>query len=218
MQTVTFALQLKLGFLTQGAMRITQVGIALLGVLLILVSVYDLANGRAARLAAWLMAFEPASIFFNSALHKEPLMELATGLVVFGGTRIWLRLDVRGILLCALGGLIAVETRSYAGWFLVAAAVLILLHAAIRSLDRPMRAMPVIYAVIIIGVRGRPGAHPGELDQEPPDSCSSPRTRTRAANRPRGRPAPTATTWHWSRSTSPAAARSLKTCPSGCAT
>jgi hypothetical protein len=156
LQTVTFALQLKLGFLTQGAMRITQVGIALLGVLLILTSVYDLANGRAARLAAWLMAFEPASIFFNSALHKEPLMELATGLVVYGGTRIWLRLDVRGILLCALGGLIAIETRSYAGWFLVAAAVLILLHASIRSLDRPMRAMPLIYAVIIIGFIAAP--------------------------------------------------------------
>ena len=156
LQTITFALQLKLGFLTQGAMRITQVGLALLGVLLILTSVYDLANGRAARLAAWLMAFEPASIFFNSALHKEPLMELATGLVVYGGTRIWLRLDVRGILLCALGGLIAIETRSYAGWFLVASAVLILLHASIRSLDRPMRAMPLIYAVIIIGFVAAP--------------------------------------------------------------
>jgi hypothetical protein len=150
LQTVVFALQLKLGFLTQGALRITQVGIATLGVVLILAAVHDLANGRAARFAAWLLALEPASIFFNSALHKEPLMELAGGLVVYGGTRIWLRLDVRGILLCALGGLIAIETRSYAGWFLVAAAVLVLLHAALRGLDRPMRAMPLIYAVAII--------------------------------------------------------------------
>jgi hypothetical protein len=52
-------------------------------------------------------------------------------------------------LLCALGGLIAVETRAYAGWFLVAAAVLLLLHASLRSLDRPLRAMPAIYAVAI---------------------------------------------------------------------
>ena len=156
LHTVLFALQLKLGFLTEGALRITQVGIAMLGVILIIAAVYDLAGGRAARLAAWLLAFEPASIFFNSALHKEPLMELATGLVVFGGTRIWLRLDVRGILICALGGLIAVETRSYAGWFLVSAAVLLLLHAALRGLDRPMRAMPLIYAVAIIAFVATP--------------------------------------------------------------
>jgi hypothetical protein len=149
LHTVLFALQLKLGFLTQGAMRITQVGLAMLGAVLILAAVYDLAGRRAARLAAWLLALEPASIFFNSALHKEPLMELAAGLVVFGGTMIWKRLDVRGILLCALGGLIAVETRSYAGWFLVSAAVLLLLHAALRSLQRPMRAMPLIYGVAI---------------------------------------------------------------------
>ena len=150
LQTVLFALELKLGFLTQGAMRITQVGIATLGLILILAAIYDLANARAARFAAWLFALEPASIFFNSALHKEPLMELAAGLVVYGGTRLWLRLDVRGILLCALGGLIAVETRAYAGWFLVAAAVVVLLLAALRGLDRPMRAMPLIYAVAII--------------------------------------------------------------------
>lgn len=151
LHTVLFALQLKLGFLTVGALRITQVGIALIGVVLILGAVYDLGGARAARLAAWMLAFEPTSIFFNSALHKEPNMELAAGLVVFGGTMIWRRLDVRGILICALGGLIAVETRSYAGWFVVAAAVLVLLHASLRSLDRPLRAMPLVYAVVIAG-------------------------------------------------------------------
>jgi hypothetical protein len=149
LHTDIFALQFKLG-LPIGALRITQVGLATLGMVLILASVYDLAGGgRAARLAAWLLAFEPASIFFNSALHKEPLMELASGLIVYGGTRVWQRLDVRGILLCALGGLIAVETRSYAGWFLVSAAVLVLLHASLRSLHRPLRAMTLVYAVVI---------------------------------------------------------------------
>jgi hypothetical protein len=146
---VLFAFEIKLGFLTVGAMRIIQVGIALTGVVLILASVYDLAGSRAARLAAWVIAFEPANVFFNSALHKEPNMELATGLVVFGGTMIWKRLDLRGLLLFALGGFIAVETRSYAGWFLVSAAVMILLHASLRSMDRPLRAMPVIYGIII---------------------------------------------------------------------
>lgn len=151
LHTVLFALQFKLGFLTVGAVRITQVGLAMLGLMLILASVYDIAGERAARFAAWVMVFEPASIFFNSALHKEPLMELAGGLMVFGCTRIWQRLDVRGILLCALGGLIAVETRSYAGWFLVSGAVLVLLHSSLRSMDRPLKAMPVIYAVVIAG-------------------------------------------------------------------
>ena len=156
LQTDIFALELKVGFLTQGAMRIVEVGIALFGIVLILAAIYDLANGRAARLAAWLFAFEPTSIFFNSALHKDPLMELAGGLVVYGGTRIWLRLDLRGVLICALGGLIGIETRSYAGWFLVSAAVVVLLHAAIRSLDRPLRAMPIIYAVAIIAFVATP--------------------------------------------------------------
>jgi hypothetical protein len=95
------------------------------------------------------MAFEPASIFFNSALHKEPNMELAAGLVVFGGTMLWRRLDVRGLLLFALAGLIAVWTRTYAGWFLVSASVFILLHASLRSLNRPLRAMPIIYGLLI---------------------------------------------------------------------
>jgi hypothetical protein len=151
LQTDLFALEIKTGIMTVGAMRIVQVGIALAGVILILAAVYDLAGSRAARLAAWVIVFEPASIFFNSALHKEPNMEFATGLVVFGGTMIWKRLDLRGLLLFALAGFIAVETRSYAGWFLVAAAVMILLHASLRSMDRPLKAMPVVYAIIIAG-------------------------------------------------------------------
>jgi hypothetical protein len=149
LQTVMFAIEMKLFNLSTGGMRIIQVGLALTGVVLVLAAVNDLAGGRAARLTAWILAFEPGSIFFNSGLHKEPLMELAAGLVVFGGTMIWRRLDVRGIFICGLGGLIAVETRSYAGWFLVAAAVFVLLHAALRNLDRPFRAMPVVYAVVI---------------------------------------------------------------------
>ena len=172
LHTVLFALQLKLGFLTVGALRITQIGIAMLGVILILGAVYDLADARAARFAAWLLALEPTSIFFNSALHKEPNMELAAGLVVFGGSMIWRRLDVRGIALCALGGLIAVETRSYAGWFLVSAAVLVLLHAAVRNMNRPLRAMPAIYAVIIVAVLATPADAAGELEEEPPGAAA----------------------------------------------
>jgi hypothetical protein len=151
LHTVLFSLEDRLGFLTVGAMRILQVGIALVGVVLILAAAYDLAGSRASRLAAWVIALEPASMFFSSALHKEPNMELASGLIVFGGTMIWKRLDVRGVIVCAVGGLIAVETRGYAGWFLVSAAVLVLLHAALRNMERPLRAVPVVYAVVIAG-------------------------------------------------------------------
>jgi hypothetical protein len=151
LHTELFAIQIKLLHPTTTTLRITQIGIATLGMILIFAAVYDLAGARPARLAAWLLAFEPASIFFNSAIHKEPLMLLASGLVVFGGTKIWQRHEVSGGLLCAIGGLIAVETRSYAGWFLVSAAVLLLLHAALRQLDRPLRAMPIVYAIVLAG-------------------------------------------------------------------
>jgi hypothetical protein len=150
LQTIVFAVQIKLADLSPTALRVTQIGIAMVGLVLIVAAVYDLAGARASRLAAWLLMLEPASIFFNSELHKEPLMELATGLVVLGGTKIWQRLDLTGLFLCALGGVIAIETRSYAGWFLVSAAVLLTLHAALRRLDRPLRAMPIVYAVALI--------------------------------------------------------------------
>ncbi len=147
LQTELFAAQIKLFNLSPTALRITQVGISMLGIVLIVAAVYDLAGPRAARLMAWVGALEPANIFFNSSLSKEPIMLLATGLVVLGSTKIWRRLDPIGALLCALGGLIAVYTRSYAGWFLVSASVVVVLHAAIRNLNRPIVAMPVIYAV-----------------------------------------------------------------------
>jgi hypothetical protein len=156
LHVVLFALEMKILHMTEGGMRIVQVGLALLGAVLILAAVYDLAGSRAARLAAWLIAIEPASLFFDSAIHKDPNMELASGLVVFGGTMLWKRLDLRGILVCAVGGAIAVETRSYAGWFLVAGAAVVLLHASLRHLDRPMKAMPLIYGLIIAGFVATP--------------------------------------------------------------
>src|SRR5437763_205475 len=156
LQTELFAFQIKLGDLSPTSLRVTQIGIAMLGIVLIVAAVHDLAGPRAARFTAWVLALEPASIFFNSGLSKEPLMLLASGLVVFGGTKIWRRMDLTGLLFVALGGLIAVETRSYAGWFLVSASVLLTLHAALRRLDRPMRAMPVVYAVAVIAFLATP--------------------------------------------------------------
>jgi hypothetical protein len=147
---VVFAVQIKLADLSDTAMRVTQIGIATLGFVLILAAVYDLAGRRASRFCAWMIALEPSNLFFNSELHKDPLMVLASGLVVLGGTKIWQRLDLNGVLLAGLGGFIGIETRSYAGWFLVSATVLLLLHSALRRLDRPGRSTPVVYAVALV--------------------------------------------------------------------
>jgi Dolichyl-phosphate-mannose-protein mannosyltransferase len=156
LHTVVFALQLKFGGFSEGALRVTQVGIATLGIVFLVAAVHDLAGQRAARITAWLLAIEPASIFFNSILHKEPLMELASGLMVFGASKVWRRLDLSGLVIMALAGFIAVKTRPYAGWFLISAGVLVVLHASLRRLDRPLRAMPLVYAVIIAGFIAAP--------------------------------------------------------------
>jgi hypothetical protein len=149
LQTVLFALQMKLGFLSVTSMRVNQVGIAALGMLFMAAAAYDLGGPRAARFAAWVLAFEPSSIFFNSEIHKEPLMELAAGLVAFGGVWFWKRFDVRGILICGLGCLIAIETRGYAGWFMVCGVVLLVLHASLRGMRTSPKTLPLVYAVVV---------------------------------------------------------------------
>jgi hypothetical protein len=151
LHTVVFALQIKVADFSEAALRVTQVGLATLGIVFLAAAVHDLAGGRAAKLMTWVLAFEPASIFFNSALHKEPLMVLASGLMVFGASKIWRRLDLAGIAIMAVAGLIAVKTRPYAGWFLISAGTFVILHASLRRFDRPLKAMPLVYAVIIAG-------------------------------------------------------------------
>jgi hypothetical protein len=68
----------------------------------------------------------------------------------------WRRLDLSGIALMALGGFMAVKTRPYAGWFLISAGALVILHASLRRMDRPLRAMPLVYAVVIAGFIAAP--------------------------------------------------------------
>ncbi|MBA3749040.1 MAG: glycosyltransferase family 39 protein [Solirubrobacterales bacterium] len=138
------------------AMRMVQIGISMAGLLLLVAAVHELAGPRAGRLAAWVLMIEPAGIFFDSAVHKEPLMLLGSGLAVYGGTRIWRKLDTAGIAIAALGGAIAVMTRGYAGWFLVSGMVLLILHTSLRKIDHPLRSMPLIYAVIVVGFLATP--------------------------------------------------------------
>jgi uncharacterized protein YjeT (DUF2065 family) len=141
-----FALQVKLADFPDDALRITQVGIGAVGVLLMAVAVYDLAGPRAAYAAAWLLGLEPATLFFSGLLHKEALMVLASGLVVYGGAQIWRELRLHGLVLMAAGCFVAVATRSYAGWFLVGACVVLIVHSGLRHLP----ALPARSAMVLV--------------------------------------------------------------------
>ena len=103
-----------------------------------------------------MLAIEPAGIFFNSILHREPVLVLASGLVVFGGTKIWTKLDLRGVVLLGSGCAIAVATRPYAGWFLITGGLLLILHAALRQMKTRLRSVPLVYAVAIVVVAMTP--------------------------------------------------------------
>jgi len=153
---IVFALQIKFADFPQTALRVTQVGIAMLGLVFIVAAVYDLAGPRAARVGAWVLALEPASIFFNSILHREPLLVLASGLVVFGGSKIWTRLELRGVLVLGLGCAVALGTRPYAAWFLMTGGLLLILHASLRQVGSTLRSIPLVYAVGVVIVVASP--------------------------------------------------------------
>jgi hypothetical protein len=130
------------------ALRTTQVGLTTVGILLIVLAVHELAGTRAARLTAWILAAEPAGMFFAGILHKEPTMYLAEGLVAYGGAKLWRRGSVDAILPMALGCLIAVATRPYAGWFLIAASIVIILHMSFRAGRRSLQhAVAVLWGI-----------------------------------------------------------------------
>jgi hypothetical protein len=147
---LVFALQIKLADFSDTGLRITQIGIAMLGIVLVLAAIHDLSGPRAAFIGSWVLALEPAGILFNSILHREPLLVLASGLVVFGGAKIWAKLDLGGVAMVALGCTIATATRPYAGWFLITAGILLILHASLRQALSRVRSVPLVYAVAIV--------------------------------------------------------------------
>jgi hypothetical protein len=139
------------------ALRVTQVGIAVVGLVLMTAAVYDLAGRRASLIAIWLLAFEPASFFFSSLLHKEANLLFAIGLVAFGGARIWKLGQPRYVIPIVLGCLIAVATRQYAGWFLIAAGAAIVLHAGLRTEHRAgIRSLALVAFVILFAAVAAP--------------------------------------------------------------
>lgn len=128
-------------------MRSFQIGFAVGGIAFVAAAVHDLAGPRASLIFAWLAALEPSGMFFSGLFHREALVFLGEGMVIFGATRLWLDLSGPGTLVAALGAAIVLGSRPYAGWFIVAAFLLVMFHTAMRM--RPGRAGR---AVLVAGV------------------------------------------------------------------
>ena len=147
-----FSVQLRLaGDPTEFGMRIVQIAIAGAGLALLAAAVYDLAGPRAAAVFAWVAALEPGNVFFSGLLHKEPLVLLGEALVVLGGVRMWKEADTRAAALMLGGVAVAGAARSYAGWFLLAAAVAVTTHALMRRRAR-FAGRQALAAVLIVSV------------------------------------------------------------------
>jgi hypothetical protein len=142
----------------QTALRIAQAGIAVAGLILLATAVYQLAGRRAAWITAWFLAIEPANIFFSTLLHKEPNMMLAGGLVAFGGAAMWKSARLQYLWPITLGCLIAVATRPYAGWFLIAAGAAITLHAGIKAKGHGegVRSLTLVALVVMLAAISAP--------------------------------------------------------------
>ena len=137
-------------------LRITQAGIAVAGLVLLATAVYELAGPRAAVIAAWVLAFEPSNVFFSTLLHKEPNLLLAGGLVAFGGASMWKSARLQYLWPITLGCLVAVATRPYAGWFLIAAGAAITLHVGIRARTEGARSLTLVALVVLLGAISAP--------------------------------------------------------------
>ena len=149
------AVQLRLlGSPGEFSLRIVQVTAATVALCLLAAAVYDLAGPRAAQVVAWLAALEPGAVFYSGILNKEALVYLGEGLVVLGAVRMWVRCDIRAVVLMLAGCLVAAGARPYAGAFLAVAAVLVCFHAGMRGesgAGRRSRVFAVGAAVVALG-------------------------------------------------------------------
>jgi hypothetical protein len=132
--------------------RIELISLAVVGLALMATAVYELAGPRAAKIAAWILAFEPTNVFFSGIIHKEPLMFLSEGLLAYGGARMWKRGEAGAVVPLALGCLIAIATRPYVGWFFVAAAAAVSLHASLRRRDGDRSLALLAAGVLAFGI------------------------------------------------------------------
>ena len=133
----------------ENMLRFEMITFAVIGLLLLSVAVYELAGPRAALVAAWVLAFEPANVFFSGLIHKEPLMLMAEGLVAYGGAVLWQRGKLVALIPLVLGCLVAVATRPYVGWFLAAAAAAVVLHVSLTR-QRGLRSLALGATVVLL--------------------------------------------------------------------
>jgi hypothetical protein len=131
-------------------LRIEAITFAVIGIALLAAAVFELAGPRAALITAWVLALEPANVFFSGVIHKEPFMLLAEGMVALGGAVLWRRGDYRALVPMVLGCLIATATRPYVGWFLAMAAAAVALHAGLRRRS-PSASFALVTIVLALG-------------------------------------------------------------------
>lgn len=143
-----FSAQMHLGDVPELGLRVTQIMFAVLGIALFATAVHDIAGKPAGLVTVWLLAIEPTGVFFSSILHKEPEIFFAGGLATYGLVQYWKGGGYSGVPQVVVGCAIAVCTRPYAGWFLVAACGLTLLVGAIRYREQGGRTYTIALAVI----------------------------------------------------------------------
>ncbi|MEA2396634.1 MAG: hypothetical protein QOK25_190 [Thermoleophilaceae bacterium] len=131
-------------------LRLAQIGLGVVAIVLVAVAVYDLAGGRAARLTAWLLAVEPSNVFFSGLVHKEALLLLAGGLLIYGGAQVYTRRRPVGALFIAVAVMLALMIRPYVGIALGAAALAIAAHAGLRRLGPWRRRALVLSAACVV--------------------------------------------------------------------
>lgn len=82
---------------------------------------------------------------------------LAIGLVAIGGAKIWKRQEISALTPIVFGCLIAVATRHYAGWFLIAASAATVLHAGLRAENRAaIRSLSLVAMVVLFAAVAAP--------------------------------------------------------------
>lgn len=131
-------------------LRTEVIAFSVCGLALLAAAVHILAGRRASVITAWVLALEPANVFFSGILHKEPFMLFAEGLVAYGAAKLWKSGRFTALIPMVLGCLIATATRPYVGWFMAAAAAAVALHAGIRLRSRASFAL--ISVVLALGV------------------------------------------------------------------
>ncbi len=156
-QVWVFAQELRIPDFPEFAMRLVQIGLALTGLVLLVAAVHDLAGRRASIIAAWVVMLEPSSLFFSGLLHKESFMLLGAGIVVSGGTRLWLGRRGSGLMIMLVGAVITAATRPYAGGLLLAAVAAIAAHGAItRRGPLERRSLALVASLGVIAVIATP--------------------------------------------------------------